>query len=205
MSEQEEGKPHVGLWGRLFAAVASLGAAKEIVVEDATETLTIEKDFVARILPHRGPALLLDRVVITPQKVVGFFTVTLEVCAGHEIGGTAVFRAVYLPEMANQLLGVWFASQHPELIGAGRILFASSGSYKAIKFIQAGETIAMEVDYADLMGDVRTRHQGTLTKVTGKRYSAMVNGELRGIVDCVELKGFDSPKTTPPVKPDITT
>ena len=185
--------PSPGFWVKIRSWAAKLSAGKiSIVVEE--ETLTVEKDFILRVLPHRGRMLLLDRVMITPNKVTGFFTVTKEVCAGHAIGDVAVFRGVELPEMANQLLGIWYATQHPELIGAGKVLFARTGDYKASGFIQPGDLVRIEADYADLSGSVVTNRRGTFMSLTGKNFTVKVGNKLRGSVSLIELKGLEGPQ-----------
>lgn len=80
----------------------------------------IEKTQITEILPHRGTKLLLDEVVITRKSIVGKFTITEEVCHGHEFNGQLVFRGVDIIEMVAQTLGVWLA-QHPE--SEGKIAF----------------------------------------------------------------------------------
>lgn len=77
------------------------------------EERVIDKNKILKILPHRGRMLLLDEVVITKKSIVGKFTITGDVCRGHEFNGQLVFRGVDIIEMAAQTLGVWLA-QHPE-------------------------------------------------------------------------------------------
>lgn len=76
---------------------------------ETREKIIIGKGEIMSILPHRGKFLLLDRVVITPEKIIGEFKVPREVC--HEVWGKAIFRGVDYPEMAAQVLGIWIAQQ----------------------------------------------------------------------------------------------
>jgi len=191
--KQEEERPP-GFFARILAWIAHGGGG--VAVRE--ETLVVENDFILRVLPHRGRWCLLDRVVITPQKVVGFLTIRPEVCEGHAIGDDAVLPGVLLAEMANQLLGVWYATQHLELIGAGKVLFARDGSYKASGFIRPGELVRIEVDYGNLSGIMKTTRRGTIMKLEGKDFLVKVGEELRGSVPLVELMGVESPKTTSP-------
>lgn len=181
------------LWARMISWISSIGARGGKVEKGA---LIMEKELLLRILPHRGRMLLLDRVVVTTQKVMGFFQVTQDVCEGHAIGGQAVFRGVEFAEMANQLLGVWFASQNPEFIGSGRVLFAREGAYKASGFVQPGDLVVMEVDYQNLSGEMKVTRRGTFTEVTGKNFLLKVGEDLKGSVPLVVLKGVEPPKTT---------
>jgi len=162
------------------------------------ETLKVGEDFIMKVLPHRGRWRLIDRAEITSQKVIGFYAITHEACEGHAIGDNAVLPGVLLTEMANQLLGVWYATQHPEFIGAGKVLFARRGDYKASRFIKPGDLVQIEVNYADLSGSMTTTRRGTLMELTGKNFLIKVGKELKGSVPLVELTGLEPPKTTPP-------
>jgi len=72
--------------------------------------LTLEKEEIKRILPHRGRMLLLDRVVITAEEIRGELTVTKDMCEGHAVlDGELVLRGSDLLDMASQLLGVFLA------------------------------------------------------------------------------------------------
>ncbi len=186
--------PKPGFFARIRSWMS--GGGKGAAVEEGA--LIVNKDFISQVLPHRGRMLLLDRVVITPSKVAGFFTVTEEVCAGHAIGNNAVFRGVELPEMANQLLGIWYAIQHPELIGAGKIIFAREGKYEAKSFVQPGDLVQIAVPYDNLSGIMKTSHHGTLLTLSGKDFVFTVKGKVVGHVEEVVLKSMEDPKTTPP-------
>jgi len=93
--------------------------------------VTVGKEDIMLILPHRDRMLLLDRVTVTSQTATGEFLVTEDVCKGHAVaGGKLIFRCVDIGEMAAQLLGVTWGVQHPDftskvgfLIGIGRSKF----------------------------------------------------------------------------------
>ncbi len=184
----------VGFFTKIAAWIAGFGG-KGVTIQE--EELRIETDVILTILPHRGRWRLIDCVVITPQKVTGFFTMTKEICEGHGIGDNIVFPGALLAEMANQLLGVWFATQHPELIGAGKTFFARSGGYKASTFIYPGDLVRIETSHADLSGLTKTTRRGTMTDLIGKNFVIMVGPVLKGSVPYVEIKGVELPKITP--------
>lgn len=200
MGTKAEEKPN---WlVRILSWIASGG--KGARVEE--EVLRVDKDFILRVLPHRDRWLLVDAMEVTPQKITGFFTVTREVCEGHGIGGELVLPGVLLVEMANQVTGLWYATQHPELIGAGKNLFARiGGSYKASGFIKPGDLLRVEVDYANLSGSVATNRRGTFMELTGKKFTFTVGDKLVGTVanrssesdDEIVIKGVEPPKIAP--------
>ena len=108
--------------------------------------ITIGKDQIQSILPHRRGKLFLDRVTITAQKIIGEFLVTAEACEGHEIGGQLMFRGVDYPEMTAQLLGVWLAqqaAQHPNL--NGKLAPLRKGSFKCIGPSFPGDHLRIEM------------------------------------------------------------
>lgn len=87
-----------------------IGGVRNFLVKDQR---IINRSQIEEILPHRGRMLFLDEVVITNKNILGKFTVTDEVCKGHEFNSQLVFRGVDIIEMAAQVLGIWLA-QHSE-------------------------------------------------------------------------------------------
>lgn len=166
----------------------------------------IEKDEIIKILPHRGRMLLLDRVVITPDKVVGEFTVTEEVCQGHEVwNGKAVLRGVELPEMAFQLLGV-FVAKDAEIVAS--VLPKDSGA-KAASVIIGKLCVARECQRAVFSGPIFPGDKvvaemgvgvevdafGPMIKVESGKIIFRVGNQKKATVLSVALAVFDTPKT----------
>ena len=112
--------------------------------------VTIGKNEIMTILPHRGTMLLLDEAVISREVIRGQLLIGDEFCIGHAVfDGRLVFRGVDVPEMAAQLLGVSWAHQHPEF--QNRIGFL--GEIKGAKFhepIIPGELLIVEMDPAKI-------------------------------------------------------
>ena len=62
---------------------------------------TLRREEIDKLLPHRGRMRLLDKVETTAERIIGEFTVTKEVCEGHNVfGGSSVFRGSDLYDMA---------------------------------------------------------------------------------------------------------
>lgn len=66
---------------------------------------TLEREEIEHILPHRGRALLLDRIEIDEGKSIGYLRIREEHCEGH-IPGFPIFRGVDRIEMITLTLGV---------------------------------------------------------------------------------------------------
>jgi 3-hydroxymyristoyl/3-hydroxydecanoyl-(acyl carrier protein) dehydratase len=133
---------------------------KKVVVGIATfftgERLVIDKEKIISILPHRGRMLLLDEVMITGKKVVGKFTVTEEVCQGHEFNNQLVFRGVDIIEMAAQLLGIWLA-QHPESEGKIAFLRRLLGDVKFFGMVIPLDVLIIEIPVREENGEIREK------------------------------------------------
>ena len=185
-----------GFFARIRAWAASHDGSGNNGVAVEAEILKVDKAFIMSVLPHRGNWLLLDTVEVTAEKVIGFFTVTDELCRGHAIGDKAVLPACLFPEFANQLTGVWYAIQNPELIGSGKIPFARTGDYKASLFIKPGDLLRIEVAYADLSGTLKTVRRGTFMDLSGSCFTFWVGSELMASVGKVVLKGVEPPKNS---------
>ena len=118
------------------------------------------------ILPHRGRMLLLDRVVIGTERIIGEFTVTREVCEGHAVwDGELVLKGSDLLDMSAQLLAVFLASQCPQFLGRTCRLREYGGSkFKAP--IRPSEKIIIEVAVVDIEVEEKT----TVVFVTGTNF-----------------------------------
>lgn len=144
----------------------------------------IEKEEIESILPHRGTKLLLDRILITAQKITGKFRVTKEVCQGHAVlNGKLVLKGSDLLDMAAQLLAVWVA-HNSDFEGNGVVI----REYKGAKFrkpIFPGELLVLEIDAKDAL--VRVFKGGKIIIAIGKRFLAKVEDEIKAEVYSVKL------------------
>ena len=172
------------------------------------EKRIIEKEEIMSILPHRKGKLFLDRVTITPKKIIGEFLVTPEACEGHEIGGQLLFRGVDYPEMAAQLLGIWLAqqaAQHPNL--NGKLAYLRKASFKCIGPSIPGDLLKVEIAVAERMeeeegeGNPRIetvaredRPARARQQVIGLNAGAWVNGKKRAVIYFIKLGIADAPK-----------
>lgn len=168
--------------------------------------VVIEKDEITKILPHRGRMLLLDRVVITHDKVVGEFTVTEEVCQGHEIwNGKAVLRGVELIEMAFQLFGV-FVVKNAEILAS---VLLQDSDVEATSTIIGKICVARECQRAIFSGPISPGDKvvaemgvgveidafGPIIKVESGKIIFRVGNQKKATVFSVALAIFDAPKT----------
>lgn len=77
------------------------------------ERHTLDKGEIEKILPHRGRALLLDKVEFDGDRTIGYLTVREEHCEGH-FPGCPIMRGVDRVEMIALTLGVAANAQLPE-------------------------------------------------------------------------------------------
>ena len=158
--------------------------------------IVVNKEEIMTILFHRGRMLLLDKVIIMENKVVGEFLVTAEICEGHEpISGMPVMRGVEIPEMAFQLLGV-FISKHPEMSSllAGKAFAAREiTSAKFNGFVIPGDVLTLEMGV-----DVKFDEVESATRIESGRMIAKVNGKKRGMISSVVIAVFDPNKISKP-------
>jgi len=170
----------------IFRKIAEFFRFSKRKVDD--KKITIKKRKIRHILPHRGRMLLLDEVMITPEKVIGKFKVTKKVCKGHAVfGGNLVFKGSDILDMSAQLLGVWAA--HLLTIKKDALVRVYGGvSYGWSRFkkpIYPGETLNIEINTHDISSEILKG--GKIMVVRGKNFSAQVNGEIRAEVKSVEL------------------
>ncbi|MBU4274518.1 hypothetical protein KKE19_01755 [Patescibacteria group bacterium] len=162
--------------------------------------IIVDKEEIMTILFHRGRMLLLDKVIIMENKVVGEFLVTAEVCEGHEpIPGMPVMRGVEIPEMAFQLLGV-LISKHPEM---SPLLINKAFAAREIAlvkfngFIVPGDVLTLESGIEVEFDEVESA-----ARIESGKMIAKVNGKKKGIVSSVSLAVFDALKMNPIPKKD---
>lgn len=164
-------------------------------LEKKEEGIIIEKEKIMSILPHRGDKLLLDKVIITTDKVIGEFKVTEEVCKGHEFEGKLVFRGVDIIEMAAQLLGVW-AGQYSEFKGKIAYFKSIVGEVKFIGAIFPFDLVVMKLPVEKEVGteeeeNPRVESFGRpgrlIQRIIGENFIAMVNGQRKAIISSIGL------------------
>jgi hypothetical protein len=132
--------------------------------------------------------MAVQKVVITPQKVIGVLEVSAARCIGCGFVPTEelILWWPIIPEMAAQTLGLW-ASQFEELLKRRkRCRLLVGGETRVHKEIRLGETVSMEINVAD----IKVRGRGDLLEryIRGQNFAAKVGGEVRATVDQVILK-----------------
>ncbi len=162
------------------------------------EKRILDKDAIKLILPHRGDKLLLDRVVITANKISGEFTVTEEVCKGHEFNGQLIFRGVDTIEMAAQLLGIW-AAQHPDFKKKTAYFKSIKGEVKFSGLIVPPNLLVVEIPVKENEEEqnprieIKGRPGRLVQRIVGENFVAKVKGESKSMISCIELVIVDSP------------
>jgi len=160
-------------------------------IEEIPERV-ISKEDVMAILPHRGRMLLIDRVVIRKDKVIGEFTVTDQVCEGHGFDGQLVFKGSDLFDMAAQLLGIW-AAQYPDFKGK-KAYARQYGGGKFQGLVSPGSTISMEISAVHLTAEIVIRPKLRKIIITGTDFSAIVNSQQIAKVFSAELVALENPE-----------
>ena len=156
------------------------------------EQRIIDKAQIMEILPHRGRMLLLDEVVITKKSIIGKFTITEEVCQGHEFNGQLIFRGVDILEMSAQVLGIWLA-QHPE--SQGKIAFFRKGDIKSFGMIVPADLLILEIPVEREKGgefenpriEMLGRPDRLIERAIAENVTARVNKEKKAFISFVEL------------------
>jgi 3-hydroxymyristoyl/3-hydroxydecanoyl-(acyl carrier protein) dehydratase len=153
------------------------------------KALVVRKEEIAKILPHRGRMLLLDKLTIAGGRVTGEFTVTEDVCEGHAVlGNSMVFRGVDILEMTAQILGVYWGIQHPEFVDKKGMLRGFGGS-KFHKPVFIGDQLRVEVLSSKIIDRILggPEKEKMIIRVTGQDFTARVGRERRATIKAVEL------------------
>jgi len=152
--------------------------------------VSVGKEEIMSILPHRGRMLLLDRVVITSQTAIGEFLVTEEVCKGHAVtGGELIFRGVDIEEMSAQLLGVLWGVQHPDFTNKTGLLREIGRSKFFGGPVFVGDLLIVEIG----RGNIKERILGgpepdrISIALVAKEFSARVRKDKRATVEFIKL------------------
>lgn len=154
---------------------------------DTRKGIIIGKEEIMGILFHRGRMLLLDRIEVTSEKVIGEFQVTDEVCEGHAgFDGKLVLRGSDILDMAAQLLGVW-AAQHFERLGRNCFVREYGGA-KFKGTISPREKLTLEI----CSGGIKTKtiekeNGGQLIIISGENFLAMVGDKQKAKISFVQL------------------
>lgn len=181
---------------KLAQGIKAVFAGDGARVEETEEPkLVLEKEFIEKALFHRGRALLLNKVVITMDKVWGEYTVTPEACEGHIIDGMAIFKGSDFIDMACQLVGVWYVSQHPELIG--KTGFFREGQLKVSNISRVGDNLVIEIDSTKLRANSTTSKRGVFTNIRGEDFLVKSGTERRATVAYIEIISVEKPKVEP--------
>lgn len=152
--------------------------------------VTLRKEEIMSILPHRGRMLLLDEVEVTSQKATGTLLVTEDFCKGHAVTGERlVFRGVDMEEMAAQLLGVVWGVQHPKftkraglLRGIGRSKFFGGPVF-------VGDTLIVEIERRNIRDRVVGGPEPERMSVTvvAKDFLVRVKKENKATIEHIKL------------------
>jgi len=144
-----------------------------------TEERIVDKKQIEQILPHKGRMLLLDRVIITEEKIIGEFKVTEEVCEGHPVleEGKTALKGSDLLDMSAQLLGIWVAQGFGHKLG--KKVVREYGGAKFRKPICPGENLILEIATNRVLAD-DVRGDGKLIIVKGDGFLARVGEEETG-------------------------
>lgn len=151
-NKSEEQKTRVERVLRRISKTKIIKGVKDLLISRFGDTeekkIVVEKEEVLKIIPYSKNIIFLDRIEITDGRVTGEFEITKEACAGHEIGGQPIFRAVDIEEMVTQFLGVW-AAQFSELKDNKSAFFSEVDFEVTAKFIKAafpGQVLIAEAE-----------------------------------------------------------
>jgi beta-hydroxyacyl-ACP dehydratase FabZ len=147
----------------------------------------INHEEIQKILPHRYPFLLLDRILefTVNEKVVGLKNVTVNESffQGH-FPGNPIMPGVLIVEAMAQAGGVLAFKSNPDKIGNSLVLFLAIDKVKFRKPVVPGDQLIMEV--------IALRRGQKVWKMQGKTF---VRDKL---VAEAELTASFSGKGTPP-------
>lgn len=148
--------------------------------------ILVVKEEIERILFYRGDKLLLDEVKILNGKAIGRFTVTKDLCTGHEpMPGMPVMQGVLFIEMAFQLAGV-LAAKYPDMFRflIGKVPFARrNGEVEYPGFVKPGDVVEMETITQETSVSIRT----TAVKIQSGEMIARVGNEDKCRVSSVTV------------------
>ena len=110
--------------------------------------MTMERDAIMELLPHRPPFLMVDRLVdVAPgQRAVGEHEVREDAfwTAGH-FPGNPVMPGVLIAEALAQVAALIHLTAHPEAAGS-TVLLAGMDKLRFRKPVRPGDTLRLEVE-----------------------------------------------------------
>jgi len=134
------------------------------------EKLVVESDEIYRILPHKYPFLLVDRVIdlVPGESATGIKNVTFNEphFTGH-FPGKPVMPGVLIVEAMAQAAGVCIIKSFEEGADTKLFYFMSIEEAKFRQVVKPGDTLHLHV--------VKTKARSNLCKFSG---AAKVNGKL---------------------------
>ncbi len=152
--------------------------------------VTIGKEGIMSILPHRDRMLLLDQVTITSQTATGEFLVTEDVCKGHAVaGGELIFRGVDIAEMSAQLLGVTWGVQHPDFTSKvgllreiGRLKFFGGPVF-------VGDLLIVKIERKNIRERILGGPEPDSISIAlvAKEFSVRVKKDRRAVIELIKL------------------
>lgn len=148
---------------------------------EKTDNKIINKGELKKIIFHRGRMLLLDEVIIGPERIIGKLFVRKKFCKGHCIPGQGlVMKGSDLLDMAAQIVAIAIASMPQYSHLKGKKGFAREyGLSRFKKTILPGETILMELSTDQIFIETPSK---SICFVMGKKFS------IRNISDKKEKK-----------------
>ncbi len=152
--------------------------------------VTIEKEGIMTILPHRDRMLLLDRVIITSKTATGEFLVTEDGCEGHAIaGGKLIFRGVDIEEMSAQLLGVTWGVQHPDFTDKVGLLREIGRSKFFGGPVFVGDLLTVEIERKNIKERILggPEKESISIALVAKEFSARVKKDRKAVVEFIKL------------------
>jgi len=151
--------------------------------------ISLYREEIEGILPHRGKMLFLDQVMIEKGVVFGEFTFSDENCEGHELmPSMKIVRGVDVVEMAFQLLGV-FCSQNPALVekSEGKI-YAARGIRGAVfnGLIKPGDKVVLEMST-----EINIQNLSGIIIINSGRIVARVADKRKCTIASIKIVAFD--------------
>lgn len=171
---------------------------KRFLVIPAKERIADRKE-IKKMLPYAPDIIFLNEVFKTSDdKYIGEFLVTEQSCGGgmHKIGGKyVVFRGVDLPEMAAQLLGVIWGTQHPDFAKDKIVAYRRIGETCFEKFIFANDLLRIRINSEDIGQRILggPEEEKILIVLSGKNFLITVKKEEKATIKQVRLV-IGSPK-----------
>lgn len=114
------------------------------VVTAKSEIIRLEKEEIEKIIPHREPMLLVDRVVslMPGEFIVAEKTVTEEECRGH-FPGNPIFPGVLTVESLAQACAILGLYDSLDAGDTGQVLFRGIEKAKFRKIAKPGDCLIL--------------------------------------------------------------